>query len=426
MKPSLATNTDILHLYPNRNYVSLSTKLSSNTYAKPSAFNFNSPKNESSKILFSSKPASNDSAKYLKKTEKYEPTLERKGSRSSNEPVAKQPNFSSTYSSFTGSPRFNPSPKVSTLDEKRSSVDKSKNGTQELYSTLTKYGSTPKASDSMNLRDALKQENAYSRPKNLEISTDFSSSRIATMNKVIPYTTKHRDSSEKIPQNEAYKKNSVNTYSFEFISKFSKNPTNSTNNTEPNEEKNLTSFGKQPVRSSTIIPKYSAYGQPEKSPYPEQDRATPTKKYQTEIQYGSSVNTHKTTTTVKVNNFFNSTGIYEPSSTKHGGKSLNRTTKIDYDTYEDSVAKSVDLSKKAFSKTQLDLKTTLRGITDDRDARKDSIDAKRSKEALSSSQTLKSETPTNKSSGLNAFVAKVDRGKLILILVKPFRHVRCW
>jgi hypothetical protein len=423
MKSSLATNSDILHLYPNRNYVSLSTKLSSSTYTKPTGYSFNSPKNETSKVLFNAKPTSNDSSKYLKKTEKYEPQLDRKGSRSSNDGTPKQPNFSSTYTSFNSSPRFNPAPKVKLLDEKRSSVDKSKNSTQELY-TLTKYGSTPKASDSINLRDPLKQDNIYSRPKNLEINTEFSSSRIATANKVQPYTTKHRDSADKIPQNEAYKKNTVNTYSFEFISKFSKNTSNpSTNSTEPNEDKNLTSFGKQPVRTNTMVTAKPVYGHSEKTSntYSNQERASPTK-YQTEIQYGH-VSSTKNSSSVKVNNFFNNTGTYEPNSSKQADKSLNRTAKNDYDAYnhDDSVAKSVDLSKKMFSKTQMDLKTSLRNSTDD--ARKETIDVNRStRDNLSASQTIKQETPSNKGS-LNSFVAKVDRGTILFNFAKNFRNV---
>jgi CTD small phosphatase-like protein 2 len=399
MKPTLATNSDILHLYPNRNYVSLSTKLSSSSYAKPVAYTFNSPKNETQKnIIFSSKYAQ-DNTKYSKKPEKTESTLERKNSRGNADTTPKANNFSSTYSSFTGSPRYNPSIKL--LEGKRSSVDKPKNNPQDIYSPSSKYTSTSKLSESVNLKDALKHESVLTRNKNLEINTDYASARLPGSNIKSP-VNKNREPSgtnEKIPQNEGFKKNAVSQYSFEFSSKFSKlqNGTNSTNNTEPNDERYS-----QAMKNSSLN-RYSNYSQ---------EKIGPTKKFQTEVQYGGNTSSAKTTVTsgtsgVKVNNFFNNGTSYDNNQKT----SLNKSSKVDYDAYntEADLARSADLSKKAFSKTQLDLRATLRGI---------SLDTEKQKEQ-EAKQSMQKEAPKQESKNLQSFVTKVNRGDMFSNATAP-------
>jgi hypothetical protein len=226
MKSSLAGNTDFLHLYPNRNYISLSTKLSTNTYSKPPTFNFNSPKNDSSKNIVFSNRLSTDPSKYFKKTEKLESTLERKNSRpeANNGTPKPSTSYMSSYAGLGPSPRSNP--KLTKPEDKRISIEKPKGGISDIYSASPKYSSistsSPKVSDSINLRESLKNELNISRPKNLEIATDYSNSRlpVATIKAV---TTKNKDLNDRIPSNESYNKNIVSQYSMEFMSKFSKN-----------------------------------------------------------------------------------------------------------------------------------------------------------------------------------------------------------
>jgi len=155
MSRPLSSNNDLYHLYPNRNYVSLSTKISSSSYQKPPAYGFNSPKNETSKNIFSTKLV-NDSHKYLSKTEKPETGLDRKNSKSNNENTPKASSYSNSNNPYANSPRLNQ--KIKLLEDKRIPTEKTKSSAFDIYAPSSKYGvsQTPKVSESLNLRDTNK------------------------------------------------------------------------------------------------------------------------------------------------------------------------------------------------------------------------------------------------------------------------------
>jgi hypothetical protein len=428
MKPYQSSSNDILHLYPNRNFVSLSTKLAANPYTKPQTYNFNSPKNDPQKnIIFSTRNQS-DPNKYVKKSEKPESGLERKNSKGPEAQTPKASQMSSTLNSFGTSPRYGVKPKPA--DDKRNSVEKLKNSTQEIYGGDNKY-TTKKVTESVNLRDTLKGDNSLNRSKNLEISTEFAAGK-----GVVPtpkaQTTKSKDLSDKVPQNESYKKNVVSQYSFEFNTKFSSklNGTNSTNTTEPNDDKIQSIYSNNSKTQSNLNNRYQYPDRPTSS-YEKsysQDRSQPQlavsstatqKKYQ---QYEAPQMNYPGTTTnkgssVKVNNFFgNSSQTYESQKAEKDGRPLNKSQKVDYEVYdnEEIITKSTELTKKIFSKTQQDLKQTLRGISAEptkKEEIKNPLNPQKENIQLSQKQEI-ANTAKPQQPNLNSFITKVNRGEI--------------
>jgi hypothetical protein len=345
MRPTLLNSNEAGHSYGGRSYASLSPKVSSSTYSRPGMFSINSPKNESHKNLVYPSPIHQTASKYLNKTDKIEFALERKNSRASNDATPKNATLTSSISGFGSAPRLNP--KVKMLEDKRPSVEKNRTATIDVLSGGSKYSSTPKVSESLNLREFMKKDR-----KRLEISTEYSTPKIETK---ISQTTKNKDTNESIP-NDSIKKNVVSHYSFEFVSKFSKNGTPSHKAINLDDRSSATK-----LRGSSLL------------------NRTNIAQEKNAIKAQHEVGT-------KLNNFFNNTGTYD---VKKGEKSINASHMTnDGNITEDSISRN-DSSKKAFSRTQQELRATLRGSSSD--------------------DSSKHEPPTQKVS-LQSLVTKVNKG----------------
>jgi Dullard-like phosphatase family protein len=328
---------EMAQIYQGKTVISISPKVSNSSYTKPMNYNFNSPKNEGQRAILFSSNQNTSSNKYLTRADKSESVLERKNSRS-NDTGSRNTQGPSSLTQLNGSPRVNV--RLRPADEKLLTTDKKTSHSNDVISSMSKFPSPPKVSESLNLRELLKKD----KPRRLEINTEYSSPKIMG---TVSQTTKNKDVSEKIP-NDSVKKN-VNG---SIVNKHALQTDSNANSTAK-------------LRQSGVITRPSL----------SQDKpgaATPKKT----ISEKSS--------------------IYDPT---------RRTEKTLYT--DNSMTQSTEMGKKAFSRTQLDLRAALKGIATD-DPKNETQELKQS---TKDNTRTEDKTPTQKVS-LQTFVTKVNRNDM--------------
>jgi CTD small phosphatase-like protein 2 len=498
MKTTSTNQQDVLNYLALKNSQQLSPKMTSTpSYPKNIGYGYNQQVKNDSNIPTKGMPSSpkaptNDLLRQYPNPQKAEMYVERKNSKLGQDRNGKeqqQPTISATIAGIVNSPRYNQ--KIKLLDDKRISVEKPLNkGNSMEQSTsannLTKHYQNLKAAESLILKENNRPEPDNIKQRKLEINTDSSGSyntfKIPMGYK--PATTKNKDTAEKVQEN-SINKNVQSHSSLEFVSKFnaqrSPNTINSTVSTTGTENGSpLLSAGygnnnydgyaedrrnppqqqqQQQKKTNTILNKFFAQVDQKPSQSPQREQAG-----RKEANLSQNNATTSPKGQVKINNFFaspsytnqNGGGSVEP---KKDNKPLNRTQKLEQEAssrnqysnsgYQDDDERDAMNGKKMFSRTHMDLKTSLKQENTSAsnsnlpkgntyDYRNDPNDHRNSQplnlrysyntEALRNSSYLSNQLQPNQNNvndnkpnvsansspkaGLNSFVTKVDKGAM--------------